>query len=70
MYGAPEDTSPSALHLSSIMIDYWVSFATSLDPNDGHGNARKCLIDHRYPDSFEFVCLTWHFRSSMGSIHT
>jgi acetylcholinesterase len=23
------------------MIDYWVSFATSLDPNDGRGNARK-----------------------------
>jgi len=40
VYGAPEDTSPSALHLSSIMIDYWVSFATSLDPNDGRGNTR------------------------------
>ncbi|PPQ65131.1 hypothetical protein CVT24_003221 [Panaeolus cyanescens] len=40
VYGAPSDPSPSALHLSSIMIDYWVSFATSLDPNDGKGNAR------------------------------
>ncbi|KIM41288.1 hypothetical protein M413DRAFT_445322 [Hebeloma cylindrosporum] len=40
VYGAPKDTSASAMHLSSIMIDYWVSFATSLDPNDGRGNAR------------------------------
>ncbi|KDR76954.1 hypothetical protein GALMADRAFT_420780 [Galerina marginata CBS 339.88] len=40
VYGAPPDTSAPALHLSSIMIDYWVSFATSLDPNDGHGNPR------------------------------
>ncbi|KAF9045371.1 esterase 1 [Panaeolus papilionaceus] len=40
VYGAPTDRSPSAVQLSSIMIDYWVSFATSLDPNDGKGNAR------------------------------
>ncbi|KAF8961457.1 extracellular triacylglycerol lipase precursor [Flammula alnicola] len=40
VYGAPPDTSASALHLSSVMIDYWVSFATSLDPNDGLGNPR------------------------------
>ena len=43
VYGAPPDnTSLSALNLSSIMIDYWVSFATSLDPNDGLGGPRKC----------------------------
>lgn len=41
VYGVPPDPSASAVHLSSIMIDYWVSFATSLDPNDGHGNPRK-----------------------------
>ncbi|PPQ80788.1 hypothetical protein CVT26_015203 [Gymnopilus dilepis] len=40
VYGAPPDTSASARQLSSIMIDYWVSFATSLNPNDGHGNPR------------------------------
>jgi carboxylesterase type B len=32
--------SPSSSNLSTIIIDYWVSFATSLDPNDGHGTAR------------------------------
>ena len=44
VYGAPPDKSPSAVGLSENMIDYWVSFATSLDPNDGHGTPRKCLI--------------------------
>ncbi|KAJ7199025.1 extracellular triacylglycerol lipase precursor [Mycena pura] len=34
------DTSPAAFQLSKIIIDYWVSFATSLDPNDKHGNPR------------------------------
>ncbi|KAK0224109.1 extracellular triacylglycerol lipase precursor [Armillaria fumosa] len=32
---------PAAANALSIaMIDYWVSFATSLDPNDGHGSPR------------------------------
>ncbi|KAJ7870445.1 esterase 1 [Mycena leptocephala] len=35
VYGAPSDTSPSAVLISRIMTDYWVSFATSLTPNDG-----------------------------------
>ncbi len=33
----------SSIALSSAMIDYWVSFATSLDPNDGLGVPRMCL---------------------------
>ncbi|KAF9457905.1 esterase 1 [Collybia nuda] len=40
VYGAPSNPAPTARQLSSIMVDYWVSFATSLDPNDGHGNPR------------------------------
>lgn len=40
VYGAPPDNSTSATTLSRIMIDYWVSFATSLDPNDGRGIQR------------------------------
>ncbi|KAL0947591.1 hypothetical protein HGRIS_013680 [Hohenbuehelia grisea] len=42
VYGALALTggTPSAIKLSSVMIDYWVSFATSLDPNDGKGNPR------------------------------
>ncbi|KAG5720315.1 Lipase 2, partial [Termitomyces sp. T112] len=34
---APTQTS---LALSSIMMEYWISFATSLDPNDGLGVPR------------------------------
>ncbi|KIL66090.1 hypothetical protein M378DRAFT_161332 [Amanita muscaria Koide BX008] len=32
--------SPSSANLSTIMMDYWISFATSLDPNDGRGTPR------------------------------
>ncbi|KAJ7734185.1 extracellular triacylglycerol lipase precursor [Mycena maculata] len=37
VYGSPKDTSASSILLSQIMVDYWVSFATSLTPNDGLG---------------------------------
>ncbi|KAJ7169227.1 extracellular triacylglycerol lipase precursor [Mycena crocata] len=40
VYGAPNDVSESASLLSRRMIDYWVSFATSLTPNDGLGTSR------------------------------
>ncbi|KAJ7858463.1 extracellular triacylglycerol lipase precursor [Mycena leptocephala] len=40
VYGAPADTSASAVLISRIMTDYWVSFATSLTPNDGLGIPR------------------------------
>ena len=26
------------------MMDYWISFATSLDPNDGRGEPREPLL--------------------------
>ncbi|KAJ7652949.1 extracellular triacylglycerol lipase precursor [Mycena rosella] len=38
--------SPSAVALSTRMIDYWVSFATSLDPNDGLGSARPVWSEY------------------------
>ncbi|KAJ3910399.1 esterase 1, partial [Lentinula edodes] len=40
VYGAPPNATASATGLSEMMIDYWVSFATSLNPNDGKGIAR------------------------------
>ncbi|KAF7366897.1 Carboxylic ester hydrolase [Mycena sanguinolenta] len=40
VYGAPTDTSASAILISRLMTDYWVSFATSLTPNDGLGIPR------------------------------
>ncbi|KAF9261946.1 esterase 1 [Marasmius fiardii PR-910] len=33
-------TNASDVSLSQVMIDYWISFATSLDPNDGKGLQR------------------------------
>ncbi|KAJ7178173.1 extracellular triacylglycerol lipase precursor [Mycena filopes] len=40
VYGVPNDETASSALLSRLMIDYWVSFATSLTPNDGRGVAR------------------------------
>ncbi|KAJ7661901.1 esterase 1 [Mycena polygramma] len=40
VYGAPNDTSPASEQLSRIMTDYWISFVTSLTPNDGLGVPR------------------------------
>ncbi|KAK0199371.1 extracellular triacylglycerol lipase precursor [Desarmillaria ectypa] len=35
-----DDASAADWTLSETMLDYWISFATSLDPNDGLGHAR------------------------------
>ncbi|KAJ7059294.1 extracellular triacylglycerol lipase precursor [Mycena amicta] len=40
VYGAPLVISPASVALSHIMTDYWISFATSLTPNDGLGVPR------------------------------
>ncbi len=37
-----KDASAADWTLSERMLDYWISFATSLDPNDGLGHARSC----------------------------
>jgi carboxylesterase type B len=50
VYGVPSDNSASARRISSIMIDYWVSFANCLDPNDGHGNPRPVWAQYT-PDN-------------------
>ncbi|KAJ7096417.1 esterase 1 [Mycena epipterygia] len=42
VYGVlPEiDALPDSVILGTQMMDYWISFATSLDPNDGRGSQR------------------------------
>jgi carboxylesterase type B len=37
VFGAVVGGTPSAKTLSANMVDYWISFATGLDPNDGLG---------------------------------
>jgi acetylcholinesterase len=34
------DCQPKCTSLSEMMMDYWLSFATSLDLNDGKGSSR------------------------------
>ncbi|TFK20228.1 triacylglycerol lipase 3 [Coprinopsis marcescibilis] len=40
VYGNTLDMSPSAVRLKEMMMDYWISFAVSLDPNDDKGSKR------------------------------
>jgi hypothetical protein len=40
VYGLPPNATLSSATLSLQIIDYWISFATSLDPNDGRGSLR------------------------------
>ncbi|KAK7040304.1 hypothetical protein VNI00_009772 [Paramarasmius palmivorus] len=42
--------SPSAAKVSEQIIDYWVSFATSLDPNDGLGSERPLWPQYTVDD--------------------
>ena len=44
VYGEPALTSPnpSVRLLSEAMVDYWISFAVSLTPNDGKGVNSAC----------------------------
>jgi carboxylesterase type B len=44
VYGWPASATLSSAALSLQMIDYWISFATSLDPNDGRGNLRILFV--------------------------
>ena len=37
VHGNHLDPSPSAKKLATVMMDYWISFTVSLDPNDGRG---------------------------------
>jgi acetylcholinesterase len=35
--------------LSVAMMDYWISFASSLDPNDGRGSQRTAPLSFNFP---------------------
>ncbi|KDR78238.1 hypothetical protein GALMADRAFT_224614 [Galerina marginata CBS 339.88] len=41
VFGSPLDPTPTAVKLSNHMMDYWISFATSLNPNDDHLNEAR-----------------------------
>ncbi len=43
LFGLPWDKSPSQLVLEENMMDYWISFAGTLNPNDNHGNTNRKL---------------------------
>ncbi|KAK0489148.1 extracellular triacylglycerol lipase precursor [Armillaria novae-zelandiae] len=47
---AAMNESAPVVALSTVMIDYWVSFATSLDPNDGLGSPRTTWAPYTASD--------------------
>lgn len=65
VYGHPPNGTASAVQLSEIMMDYWISFATSLDPNDGHGVSRSFTLSLDTMYETDKIA----YRSSMGAIH-
>ncbi|KAI5122702.1 hypothetical protein M0805_009755 [Coniferiporia weirii] len=58
IYGAPPNGANSEI-LSSTMMDYWLSFVISLDPNDGKGNASRPHWAQYTPDSQMLIQLNW-----------
>ncbi|EEB93305.1 hypothetical protein MPER_08062, partial [Moniliophthora perniciosa FA553] len=53
VYGAVPQAggSPSDIALSVKMMDYWISFATVLDPNDGKGESRTSWPQYAASDA-------------------
>ncbi|KAJ3541390.1 hypothetical protein NMY22_g3906 [Coprinellus aureogranulatus] len=43
--------------LSTVMMDYWISFVVSLDPNDGKGLTRVSRISFLRPGVFALTCI-------------
>ncbi|PPQ85748.1 hypothetical protein CVT25_003066 [Psilocybe cyanescens] len=52
--------TPTAVSLSSNMQDYWISFATSLDPNDNHGNTNRPRWEQYTPENKVLLELNGH----------
>ncbi|KAG2008175.1 carotenoid ester lipase [Coprinopsis cinerea AmutBmut pab1-1] len=76
VYGTPPDQSPSAQGFSTSLMDYWISFTVSLDPNDGKGSERPVWPEYtkRAPnllqlDSENTTVIRDDFREERISFH-
>lgn len=49
VYGQIPTVDTAGFGLSTIMMDYWISFTVSLDPNDGKGTDSRYLDLTLYP---------------------
>lgn len=60
---------PPSVTLSKTMIDYWLSFANSLTPNDGKGNvSRKSIKVFTFCECVVKVTI-FSFRHRVGAVH-
>ena len=66
VYGAAPN-GPASVVLSRTMIEYWISFATSLTPNDGLGNASRAWF---YVSLVHLLSFTFQYgpRPDLGAI--
>ncbi|TFY78808.1 hypothetical protein EWM64_g5204 [Hericium alpestre] len=58
VFGGTPAGNPGAPQLSEQMMDYWISFATSLDPNDGKGSERPKWEPYTPSKEFNHANLT------------
>ena len=52
------------------MQDYWLSFVTSLTPNDGRGARRKCLLFTMHKSTLMQIRYFLFQRAYLGAVHT
>ena len=52
LFGANWTKTPAQMHLQRNMMDYWISFAVNLDPNDGHGNTNRAYSYYQSQTTF------------------
>jgi hypothetical protein len=61
------NASASALHLAEVIIDYWLSFTVSLDPNDGKGTKRpSSALNFVRTDAHIYIYLA---RAKLAGVH-
>lgn len=69
VYDTLANPTPTAITISGIMMDYWISFAASLDPNDNHGSQRE-VVYCCYLYISDILLCGYTARPNMESIHS
>ena len=64
VHGGVDPSYSAGQKFSNVVMDYWISFTVSLDPNDGKGVESEC---------FPFVIMASpnfrYFRTHLASLH-
>ena len=64
VHGGVDPSDSAGQKFSNVVMDYWISFTVSLDPNDGKGiESECCTFATVAPPNFEY------FRAHLASLH-